>query len=295
MTETFGIDVSHHNGRIDWQKVKACGKSFTLMKCQYESKAHRKDETFDFNYTESGKQKMKRGVYIYLAAEAIKNPVGDAESLLKNLGGRTLELGIWLDLEDKVLKDKGFNYIKNVSKIYANIFKKAGYFVGIYCNKDWYQHYIDKELKDSFKFWIARYPKDDYGLYNAGSALRPRTENVMMWQYSSKGRVDGIQGNVDLNVLFYDINKNVDNIKQKNDKKSANPFVLTKDFLKIGSTGESVKWLQYELNRHGASLKIDGIYGQKTKEALIKYQKENKLKIDGIFGTETKKSLWSKL
>ena len=290
MPEHFGIDVSHHNGKIDWKKVKESGKTFALMKCQYESKSHRKDETFEYNYAESGKQGIKRGVYIYIGKESAKDPYNDAKCLLQNLNSRKLEMGIWLDLEDDALKSQNFEFIRSIAKIYAKIFTEAGYFVGIYCNHNWYKHYISKELKDNFKFWIARYPKNDYGIYNSGSELRPTASCAAIWQYSSKGKVNGINGNVDLNVWF----RNLD-AKAEKKEKIKNPYRLTKTFMRSGYIGESAKWLQFELNRHGADLKIDGIFGQKTKEALMLYQKRNKLKVDGIFGAETKESLWNNI
>lgn len=286
MGEMYGIDVSHHNGLINWSKVKSSGKDFAIFKCQYESKSHRKDETFDFNYAESGKHGLKRGVYIYIAAASIDNPEYDAQCLIKNLGVKNLELGIWLDLEDKSLADKGKDYICRLSKIYLEIFKKAGYFCGIYCNLDWYKRLIHDDLKKSCKIWLARYPKNDTGVYNPASSLKPTDKNIVMWQYSSKGKIAGIRGNVDLDVMLDS------SFNSKKSKKSDNPFELKSNLLKFGFKGESVKWLQYELNRHGANLNIDGIFGNATKNALISFQKNTGLMPDGIFGIKTKNKFY---
>lgn len=202
MSEVLGIDVSHHNGHIDWNRVKADGKKFAIMKCQYEAQSHRKDETFEYNYAEAGKAGLARGVYIYIARASMADPVADAQSLLKHLNGRKLEYGIWLDLEDKTVDVKGKAYIRNLAYQYADIFQKAGYFVGIYCNRDWYIRLIHNDLKEDFDFWIARYPKQDIGAYNPQSSLKPSSSMAVAWQYSSKGRVAGINGNVDLNVDY---------------------------------------------------------------------------------------------
>lgn len=202
MYEVFGIDVSHHNGKIDWSKVKADGKKFAIMKCQYEAQSHRKDETFEYNYAEAGKVGLARGVYIYIARASMADPVADAHSLLNHLNGRKLEYGIWLDLEDKTVDVKGKAYIRNLAYQYADIFQRAGYFVGIYCNRDWYIRLIHNDLKEDFDFWIARYPKNDVGAYNPQSSLKPNATMAVAWQYSSKGNVAGIKGNVDLNVDY---------------------------------------------------------------------------------------------
>lgn len=202
MKEVFGIDVSHHNGSIDWQQVAADCKEFCILKCQYEAQSHRKDETFEYNYAEAGKYGLSRGVYIYIASASMQDPVRDAQSLLSHLAGRKLEYGIWLDLEDKTVEAKGKAYIRNLAYIYADIFMNAGYFVGIYCNKDWYTRLIHEDLKEDFDFWIARYPRNDTGVYNKTSSLKPSSSIAVAWQYSSKGNVAGIKTRTDLNVDY---------------------------------------------------------------------------------------------
>ena len=202
MQEIQGIDVSHHNGQIDWTKVAKAGKKFAILKCQYEALSHRKDETFEYNYAESGKYGLARGVYIFIASASMADMEGDAKSLLKHLNGRKLEYGIWIDLEAEVLHLKGKAYIRGLVETYARIFHDAGYYVGIYCNRAWYLSVIHEDLKANYDFWIARYPKYDYGEYNPNSSLKPSANMAVAWQYSSKGRVNGIKGNVDLDVDY---------------------------------------------------------------------------------------------
>lgn len=201
MSEVLGVDVSHYQGNIDWSKVAKDGKKFAILKCQYEAQSHRIDETFEHNYAEAGKNGLARGVYIYIARASMADPELDARSLLDHLKGRKLEYGIWLDLEDKYLGAKGKLYIRDLAFKYADIFMKAGYFVGIYCNRDWYTRLIHNDLKQVFDFWIARYPANDRGVYNPNSNLKPSKYGVA-WQYSSKGYVYGIPTKCDLDVDF---------------------------------------------------------------------------------------------
>ena len=201
MGEVLGIDVSHHNGSIDWELVAKDSKKFAILKCQYEAQSHRKDEYFEANYEGAGKYGLARGVYIYIARCSMADPRADAESLLNHLNGRPLEYGIWLDLEDKTVDVKGKAYIRDLAFLYADIFMKAGYYVGIYCNRDWYTRLIHDDLKQNFDFWIARYPSNDKGIYNSASSLKP-SKYAVAWQYSSKGFVPGIKTRVDLNVDF---------------------------------------------------------------------------------------------
>lgn len=291
MSEIMGIDVSHYQHTIDWSKVKAQGKQFAIMKCMYEAQSHRIDETFEYNYRECGVHGIARGVYIFIASSSLADPVNDAKSLLNHLKGRKLEYGIWLDYESDVLRSQGKEKIKELTYIYADIFKSAGYYVGIYCNQDWFNNVIPSQLKKEFDFWIARYPEKDVGKYNSSSRLKPTFKEAVAWQYSSKGRVDGIQGVVDLDVDFDGVINLV--IKNKPTHQEdlvsvSNPYSRTTDLIKRGMKGEAVKWLQYELNRHGASLNIDGDFKNKTLSAVISFQQKHPpLKIDGIVGVKT--------
>lgn len=202
MSEVFGIDVSHYQGPIDWEAVARDNKKFAIIKCQYEAQSHRIDEYFERNYKGAGENGLSRGVYIYIARASMADPEGDAKSLLNHLKGRTLEYGIWLDLEDKSLEVKGKAYIGELAKKYAEIFRRAGYYVGIYCNRDWYLRLIPNYILNDFDFWIARYPRNDTGKYNPQSSLRPNYKVAVAWQYSSKGNVAGIATRCDLNVDF---------------------------------------------------------------------------------------------
>ncbi len=202
MSEVFGIDVSHYQKSIDWKRVASQGIRFAIMKCQYEAQSHRIDETFENNYREAGIYGIARGVYIFIGRASIADPVSDAKALLGHLKDRPLEYGIWLDYESDFLRKEGKEKIKKLTAIYADMFRAAGYYVGIYCNQDWHDHVIHPDLKRDFDFWIARYPKNDVGKYNPTSKLRPSKNIAVAWQYSSKGHVDGIAPLVDLDVDY---------------------------------------------------------------------------------------------
>ena len=202
MKEVLGIDVSHYQQKIDWGKVKASGKVFAILKCMYEAQSHRKDEFFEANYEGCRRNGIATGVYIFIASSSIADPVADANALLHHLYNRKLEYGIWLDYEADVLRRQGKDKIRQLTYIYADIIRRAGYYVGIYCNKDWFDNVIHPDLKRDFDFWIARYPKNDDGGYHATSSLKPKYPQAVAWQYSSKGRVPGINGNVDMDVDY---------------------------------------------------------------------------------------------
>lgn len=202
MSEVLGIDVSHYQGSIDWEQVAKDNKKFAILKAMYEAQSHRPDEYFERNYKGTGENGIARGVYIFVATASIADPVGDANALLKILAGRPLEYGIWLDYESKALELAGLKKIRELTYIYADIFRKAGYYVGIYCNKAWYDSLIHSDLKRDFDFWIARYPKNDTGKYNPNSSLKPNYKMAVGWQYSSEGNVAGIKTRCDMDVDY---------------------------------------------------------------------------------------------
>lgn len=204
-TMRYGIDVSHYQRKIDWPKVAEAGKKFVVMKAMYESSG-KIDETFEDNYAGAGTQGIDRGVYIFIASRSIKDPKTDANDLLKILNGRKLEIGIWLDLEADSLKNAGLEKILQVVRVETEIFNKAGYMVNIYCNLNWWNNVLkDDTLKNNYKFWIARYPNEDDGTMKTSLSPRNLVESSIGWQYSSKGSVDGIIGNVDMDAFWGDV------------------------------------------------------------------------------------------
>lgn len=93
--------------------------------------------------------------------------------------------------------------------------------------------------------------------------------------------------NTNMNIISrYDLEK-FDYIFQDELPVKVNPYKLSRKNLSLGSKGESVKWLQYELNRHGANLVVDGIFGKQTKLAVLLFQKDNGLVQDGVVGVKT--------
>ena len=300
MSEVQGIDVSHYQGAIDWKKVVFAGKKFAIMKCQYESLPHRIDEQFEANYSGCEKYGIKRGVYIYIARASMSDVEGDANALLRHLKGRKLEYGIWLDMEDGSLASTGKAYIRDLAYRYAKVFKAAGYYVGIYTNKAWYNTLIHDDLKRDFDIWFARYPKNDVGEYKPNSSLRPSSEIAVAWQYSSKGKVSGIKGNVDLDVDFdgvIDLNTPAENVQNIT---LGNPYREPASNMKEGMSGNAIKWIQYQLNLFGYGLKEDGIFGINTKKAVMDFQSKHKdsngkpLEVDGIVGLLTRTALKEK-
>lgn len=275
MSRKFGIDVSHYQLEIDWKAVKEQGIEFAILKCQYEAQNHRIDEYFEQNYAGCQQNGISTGVYIFIGTKSIEDPEHDANCLLGHLKGRTLEYGIWIDLEATAVRALGKKKITELVRVYERIFKNAGYFVGIYANLDWYRNVLDVNALSDLDMWIARYPKNDDGTLR--ESLNPGVG--VAWQYSSKGRLRGIRKEVDLDVDFDGI------INLTEGHIPVNPYHEPASSHGIGAMGNVVRWIQFELNCAGYDLKVDGDFGEKTKAAVIDFQ--TKQFVDGIVGPLT--------
>ena len=273
----FGIDVAKWQGTIDWSKVKV---SFAILKVTKQNNSV--EESFERNYSGATNAGIKVGGYRYVYAKTVAEAKKEAEALVKIIKGKNLPYGIWLDMEDKSIRGIGKANLSAIIKAEADIIKAAGYKVGIYCNKDWYNNVLDgRGLSNEYPFWIARYPSVDTGKFNESSTLNPKSYAVA-WQYSSKGKVSGIKGNVDMDVFFVDGYGTT----QKEEKPTASN-VPTR-VLQKGCKGEDVKWLQTTLNNKGFNCgKVDGDFGEKTRTAVKAYQKSVGLTPDGIVGAKT--------
>ncbi len=195
---TFGIDVCKYQGVIDWAKVFRAGKRFAVLKATHKDNC--KEIALDRNYAGCRENGVAVAVYRYVYATSIKKAQDEAYGIIRALEGKTLDGEIWLDMEDESISRIGKAALTTIIDTETTILKDAGYKVGIYCNRDWYERTLDGAgLSKRYQFWIAKYGKND-GSYE-GRSDNPK-DIAIGWQYSSKGRVDGISGNVDLDLIY---------------------------------------------------------------------------------------------
>ena len=196
MAEIKGIDVSSFQGKPDWTKVKNSGIKFAILRIHQKSGI---DTSFELNYKGCKSNGILIGGYKYSYALTPVQAIDDAEDVLSVLGGRGLDFPVFYDLEWSQQRSLGKQAIENIAVAFLTRIKKAGYKVGIYCNLDWYNNVLTDALKQ-YDCWIARYPANDNG--SVQKRLCPPVG--VGWQYSSKGKVSGISGNVDMDVFYTD-------------------------------------------------------------------------------------------
>lgn len=191
----YGVDVSEYQGNINFNKVKDVGISFMCMRSTKKNGSV--DAMFERNLNGCISHQLDYSCYKYAYATTHDQARQEADSVINLLKDR--KMPIWYDMEDKSLPPFGNDAIEGVALAFIGECKEAGYDVGIYCNKNWYDNYINQYLKDKYVFWIARYGKNT-GLLD--EKYKPTMKNVIAWQYTSKGQVPGINGNVDMDVLY---------------------------------------------------------------------------------------------
>ena len=184
-----GIDVSEHNRNIDWEKVKAAGIDYAIIRCGYgDNYDNQDDKQWLRNVSECERLGIPYGVYIYSYAQSTDMATSEAQHVLRLISGHKLSYPVYFDMEDNSTLGSDFGAI---AQTFCSTVQNAGYTVGVYANLNWWNNYLTDTRFNQWHRWVAQYNiQCDYsGTY-------------AMWQYSSKELVDGIDGPVDMNYLI---------------------------------------------------------------------------------------------
>lgn len=196
-TAIKGIDVSYHQGDIDWEKVKNSGVKFAIIRAGSGTK---EDIKFKSNIEGALNAGMEVGVYWFSNAYTINSVKGEAQKCMEVISPYKNELSfpVFFDYEEYTIKpaqdnkvNLSLSSVSNICETFLSKLKSNGYKCGIYTNKTVSKFYLSDNLRNSYDFWIAQYnDKCTYwGKYT-------------IWQYSHSGKIDGINGNVDLNYYY---------------------------------------------------------------------------------------------
>ena len=198
-----GIDVSNHQGTVDWNKVKAAGIDFAILKVG--PVYGKPDDSFERNAAECERLGIPYGVYYYSYARSVEDANKEADRTLAWLGGHHPSLPVYYDLEDSyILQDPDFSKDKltQIAQAFCNRMEAVGFKSGIYANLNWLNNYLNSPSLNGYDHWVAQYNwRCDY----AGS--------YSFWQYSSSGNVPGVNGRCDMNYCFNGSLLNVDDSK----------------------------------------------------------------------------------
>lgn len=285
------IDVSSYQGVINWAKAKDSGVQGAILKVI--RKDLNPDKQFEKNFEECQKAGVPViGVYNYSYATTVAKAKADAKKVLSILSGRKVK--VWLDVEDSCQKGLGIILIR-IIQAYQEVIEGASLEFGVYTGLSFYNSYIRPwSGKLTCRFWIARYPSNGcMPIDKQPSATKqPVIKHTMEgWQYTSKGSVPGISGNVDMSLWYGEI-------MIPPEVQRENPYDPPERILKLKSIrmrGKDVGWVQYHLVRLGflptksrkGKSNIDEVFGPDTAEAVAKAQAHYGIDVDKIVGAMT--------
>lgn len=271
-----GIDVSRHQGSIDWPRVKANGIEVAIIRTSYGTK--KTDDKALYNIEQALKNGVEIGVYHFIYADTKEEVERNAEKFYEVCKPYLKQIthGCWCDWEYDTDKRNGYRFNKEqrteLVKVFCEKCKQLGMpDVGVYANPD----YLLTKFGDlsAYPLWIAKYGK------------KPSTSQwkFIIWQYSSKGNVSGIKGAVDLDEI-YDGTENQTQTPTHLQKRRVLKFVLP--FMQgsdVVLCQKILRSLGYDLGATG----MDGKFGSKTEAAVMKFQDEHGLVVDGKVGVKT--------
>lgn len=205
----LGIDVSKWNKTIDWDEVKDAGIEFAIIRCGYRgasSGALVLDPMYEQNIRGAIEADIPVGVYFFTQAVDEVEAVEEASAVISLIEEYDVDYPVFLDSEstggtgraDGLEADER----TKIHRAFLKTIADAGYETGIYGSRNWLNDQVDMEELSSYKTWLAEYaevPEYD-GYYH-------------MWQYTSKGTVDGIDTNVDLNLCYMNIDTSINHAK----------------------------------------------------------------------------------
>lgn len=189
-----GIDVSRHQGGIDWKKVQENGIEFAIIKAGGSDDGFYMDSKYELNYKNAKAVGMPIGAYYIVGPLCISRADGiaDAKRFLKMLEGKTFEYPVYIDLETTSPATKTGTTDAVIG--FCQTMEAAGYYCGIYASDvSGFAERLDISRLTAYDKWVANYiSKPTY------------VKNYGIWQKSDKGRVAGISGEVDLDECYMD-------------------------------------------------------------------------------------------
>lgn len=186
-----GIDVSYHQGRIDWEKVKNSGQvDFAIIRCGIGMDQTNQDDTqWENNTSECERLGIPYGTFLYSYADTVEKARSEAQHVIRLVQGKNLTYPIYYDMEDNSVMNKiDSKTAGEIAQTFLNTLEANGYKnVAVYSSKSLFETKLTADIFNRYPRWVAHY-NDTCGYQGS----------YHMWQYTNKGQIDGITGNVDL-------------------------------------------------------------------------------------------------
>ena len=194
-----GIDVSSYQGKIDWESVSKAGVDFAIIRVGlrgYQTGKIVRDDRFEENIRGALNNGIPVGVYFYTQAINTDEAIKEAQFVLERVEKYNIRYPIYVDTETSSGKNGRADNLSRTArtqiiKAFCNEIRKNGYKAGVYASKSWFENQLTASELSDYEIWVAQYNSacTYTGIYD-------------MWQYTSKGRVAGITGNVDMDTCY---------------------------------------------------------------------------------------------
>ena len=194
MATTQGLDLSIWQGyNVDFNKVKAAGINFVILRAGFGKYISQKDPTFEGNYKRAKAAGLNVGAYWYSYAQTEADAKQEADVFMQAIKGKSFEMPLYFDLEEHSQFNKGTAFCSKITEIFCGALERAGYFAGLYISRSPLQQYISASTAKKYALWIAEY--NSKCNYNGAFG---------MWQNTSTFRVSGTSGNIDHDFCYVD-------------------------------------------------------------------------------------------
>lgn len=190
-----GIDISHWQGNVDFAKVKNSGIEGVIIKVGGSDSGFYTDSKFNDNYTKALNVGLHIGTYYFVGKNCLstEDGIADAKRFISIIKDKKFDLPVYMDVEAQPTGHQ--NQVTDAIIGFCNEMEKNGYFVGVYSSDiSGFKDRINlSRINGKYSLWVARYgSKPTYAI------------NYDVWQYSDKGKVNGISGNVDMDEIYKD-------------------------------------------------------------------------------------------
>lgn len=263
------IDVSYCQTGVDYNKVKNSGIDAVIIRAGFGKETYQKDSEFETHYRNAKKAGLAVGVYWYSYAYSVAEAKQEAKVCLACIKGKTLELPVYYDLEESGQTRLGMSALTNIAIAFCDEIKAGGYRAGVYSNLNWLNNYLDCEkLRNKYSIWLAQWSSSP-------------SKACDIWQNADNGRINGINGNVDTDVI---INNNIIKKSSTGDEE---------EMIKYGARNTAIlafkKLLITLYNMKIIKTKVDNSngFGDGTLKAVKEAQKAGNITANGVVDEKT--------
>lgn len=290
----YGLDLSKHNGSVDFNAIKNAGHTFVILRAGYGVNGT-KDPKFEEYYQQAKAVGLKVGAYYYSYALNVSGAESEANNFLSYVSGKQFEMPVYIDMEDadNYKQKNGFPSNSTLNAIcnkFCEIVQNHGYYVGVYASQSWFSSKLTS--LGNYTKWIARYGT------NNGTMQYDYSNGYGMYQFTSAYKLGG--KNFDRNICYLDFTTAIKNnglngfgagTPNEPSQAPSTPNVdLSKSIIAEGQ--------QHSINFTGNTIDCDGIWGPNTQANAIRCLQvacnmdyESGLKVDGMWGPNTQKAL----